>query len=327
MTAPVCDKTANPGSMNNPSMQRPKIIVLCGPTGIGKTGMSLALARRLNGGIVSADSMQIYRYMDIGTAKPDEAQQAAAPHYMIDVAEPDESYDAARYAREAGNAILKLKNQEKLPLVVGGTGLYIKALLYGLFKSSPSRPQLRQRLRKEADQKVGKYLHDKLTSCDPVAAGRIHPNDTYRIIRALEVYELTGRPISEYQQNHGFSDSRFHALKIGLHLERRQLYEQINLRVEKMLEDGLLEEVRELIDMGYSPELKSMQSLGYRHMTDYLGGSLCWRDAVEQMKTDTRRYAKRQLVWFRNDPEMLWMAPDDVDYACSRIQKFLSPLG
>lgn len=310
--------------MNNLSRPKPNVVVLCGPTGVGKTGMALTLARKFNGGIISADSMQIYRYMDIGTAKPDAAEQAAAPHCMIDVADPDEPYDAARYVTEAREAVSVLKKKGKLPLITGGTGLYIKALLHGLFKASPSCPQLRQHLREEAGRKGSRYLYDRLVSCDPESADRIHPNDTYRIIRALEVYEITGRPISEYQHNHGFAESPYHALKIGLHLERRQLYEKINLRVEKMIEKGLLREVRGLLDMGYGPELKAMQSLGYRHMVDYLNGRLSWQDAVDQMKRDTRRYAKRQLVWFRRDTEIIWMVPDEVDKAISRIKKFLS---
>ncbi|MCF8110270.1 MAG: tRNA (adenosine(37)-N6)-dimethylallyltransferase MiaA [Desulfobacteraceae bacterium] len=306
-------------------MPRPKIVVICGPTGIGKTRLSLALARKLNGGIVSADSMQIYRYMDIGTAKPDAAELATAPHYMINVADPDEPYDAARYAEEARDAVAGLEKQNKLPLIIGGTGLYIKALLHGLFQVSPSRPQLRQRLRSEAGLKGSRYLHDRLAACDPEAAGRIHPNDTYRIIRALEVYQVTGRPISEYQQNHGFADSPFCALKIGLCIERQELYERINRRVEKMIAGGLLNEVRGLLEKGYGPELKPMQSLGYRHMTDYLHAKLSWQDAVDQMKRDTRRYAKRQLVWFRKDPEIIWTSPDDLEGIGGRIEKFLSP--
>lgn len=306
------------------SMARPKVVVICGPTGIGKTRLSLELARQFNGGIVSADSMQIYKYMDIGTAKPEAAERAAAPHYMIDVADPDEPYDAARYAREARETVTALKKQNKLPLIIGGTGLYIKALLHGLFQAPPSSPQLREKLRGKARQKGSKYLHDRLAACDPEAAGRIHPNDTYRIIRAIEVYKITGRPISEYRRNHGFSESPFCAIKIGLHIERQILYERINQRVEKMIAAGLLDEVRGLLEKGYGSELKSMQSLGYRHMTNYLHGCLSWQDAVDQMKRDTRRYAKRQLVWFRQDPEIIWTPPDCLEGVCDKIHKFLS---
>lgn len=310
--------------MNNPSMSRPKVVVVCGPTGIGKTRLSLELAREFNGGIVSADSMQIYRYMDIGTAKPEPFERAAAPHYMIDVADPDQPYDAARYAAEARNAVRALETEKKLPLIIGGTGLYIRALLHGLFDASPYSPELRNRLKQEAEQKGGRHLYNRLAGCDPEAAARIHPNDVYRIIRALEVYVLTGNPISEYQQKHGFAEAPFDALKIGLQMERKCLYEQINLRVEKMLDKGLLEEVQHLLEIGYSPKLKPMQSLGYRHMVEYLQGNICWKDAVCQMKRDTRRYAKRQLVWFRKDPDLAWMAPDSVKEACCHVRRFLS---
>ncbi|MBA2881397.1 tRNA dimethylallyltransferase [Desulfosalsimonas propionicica] len=309
--------------MNSSSMPKPRVVVVCGPTGIGKTRLSMALANRFNGGIVSADSMQIYRHMNIGTAKPDAAKQAAAPHYMIDVADPDEAYDAARYAREAQEAVANLKQQGRLPLIIGGTGLYIKALLYGLFDAAPSSPRLREKLRNEAAQKGTRILHERLAACDAKAAGRIHPNDAHRIIRALEVHALTGRPISEYQHDHGFANAHYCFLKIGLYMDRQALYAQINQRVEQMVAEGLLREVRSLQEMGYDPELKSMQSLGYRHMTAYLQGCLDWNEAIDQMKKDTRRYAKRQLVWFRKDPDVFWMGPDSVEEACRRVRAFL----
>jgi tRNA dimethylallyltransferase len=323
ITVPDHEKNGNPGAMNGSSMPKPRVVVVCGPTGIGKTRLSMALANRFNGGIVSADSMQIYRHMNIGTAKPDAAQQAAAPHYMIDVADPDESYDAARYAREAQEAVASLEQQGQLPLIIGGTGLYIKALLYGLFDAAPSSPRLREKLRNAAAQKGTPILQERLAACDAKAAERIHPNDAYRIIRALEVHALTGRPISEYQHDHGFANAHYCFLKIGLYMDRQALYAQINQRVEQMVADGLLQEVRSLLEMGYDPELKSMQSLGYRHMTAYLQGRLGWNEALDQMKKDTRRYAKRQLVWFRKDPDLFWMGPDSVEEACGRVREFL----
>lgn len=313
--------------MNIPYMCKPRVIVVCGPTGIGKTLLSLELARNFNGGIISADSMQIYRHMDIGTAKPSPSEQAEAPHFMIDVADPDESYDAATYAKEARRAVLNLEKQGKLPLIIGGTGLYIKALLYGLFEASPSSTHIRRQLRQESDLKGSRHLHDRLAAYDPEAAGRIHPNDSYRIIRALEVYFLTGRPISEYQKKHSFKDQPFHALKIGLYMDRQALYDRINERTEKMLENGLLSEVKSLLEMGYSPGLKSMQSLGYRHVVNYLQGRLSWRQAVDQIKRDTRRYAKRQLVWFRKDTELNWMNPEDIYGICSLVRRFISATG
>jgi len=309
--------------MNESKACRPKVVVVCGPTGIGKTKLSLALAREFKAGIVSADSMQIYKYMDIGTAKPDVREQSRAPHYMIDVAEPDENYDAARYALEARKAVENLTNENQLPLIVGGTGFYIRALLHGLFKSAPSSHDLREKLKREAELKGAGQIYQQLSRCDPTAAARIHPNDIYRVIRALEVYIITGSPISEYQQSHGFCEAPFDAFKIGLNIERKALYEQINRRVEKMIDKGLIEEVRGLLAMGYGPQLKSMQSLGYRHMLEVLENRLSIDKAIELMKRDTRRYAKRQLVWFRKDREITWMAPDDEDKACFCVKKFL----
>ena len=310
--------------MNDSLEEKPKIIVICGPTGIGKTALSLHLTEIFSGGIVSADSMQIYRHMDIGTAKPTPEEQARAPHFMIDVADPDEPYDAARYAAEARDCIAALRQQGKLPIVAGGTGLYIKALIHGMFKDKPASPEIRQQLRDEAENLGSRHLHDRLARHDPRAARRIHPNDTYRIMRALEVQLITGRPMSECQQAHGFSDAHFDALKIGLHIERETLYQRINRRVEKMIAAGLLREVRELLEMGYQEDVKPMQAIGYRHMADYIRGRMSWADAVWQMKRDTRRYAKRQLIWFRKDPELTWMAPADFEGVCSRIQRFLA---
>jgi len=309
--------------MNLSAQARPKIIVIAGATGIGKTGLSLQLAEAFRGGIVSADSMQIYRLMDIGTAKPDPAERRRAPHYMLDVADPDDPYDAARYAKEARGCIAELHRAGRLPLVVGGTGFYIKALLQGLFEARPASDEVRERLREEVRQSGSRELYERLSACDPETAGRIHPNDAYRIIRALEVYELTGRPMSAWQQAHGFADAPFEALKICLHIDREVLYERIDQRVDQMVAQGLVEEVRGLLNRGYSPDLKPMQALGYRHMVEYIQGSVSRAEAIRLMKRDTRRYAKRQLIWFKKDTEFIWMAPDDVGAIRSRIADFL----
>jgi tRNA dimethylallyltransferase len=304
-------------------MTKPGIVVICGPTGIGKTELSLQLAELFGGAVVSADSMQIYRFMDIGTAKPTPAERQRVPHFMIDVADPDASYDAARYAEEARGCIAELHRAGRLPLVVGGTGFYVKALLHGLFAARPASSEIRARLREEARQSGSRRLYERLLACDPEAAGRIHPNDAYRIIRALEVWELTGRPMSEWQKAHGFAEAPFASLKICLHIDRETLYERIERRVEKMIRRGLLEEVRSLLERGYPPDIKPMQALGYRHMIQYLQGLLPWDEAVRLMKRDTRRYAKRQLVWFRKDPEFVWMDPDDAAAIRRRIADFL----
>ncbi len=306
-----------------PESAKPKIVVLAGPTGIGKTSLSLEIAERFNGAIVGADSMQVFRHMDIGSAKPEHSEQQQAPHYMIDVADPDEPFDAAAYARMARAGIDQILDQGRLPVVVGGTGFYIKALLHGLFPAKPADAAVRDRLHKEAAEKGIHWLYDRLRQADPAAAERIHPNDTYRVIRALEVCELTGRPMSAYQAAHGFSEQPFAPLKFCLYMEREALYERINRRVAAMVAAGLLEEVKSLLERGYSPDLKPMQSLGYRHMLDYLSARLDWPEAVDQLKKDTRRYAKRQLTWFRKDPEMIWKTPDEKLSIFERIAQFI----
>lgn len=302
---------------------RPKIVVICGATGIGKTGLSIRLAEAFGGEIVGADSMQIYRHMDIGTAKPGPEELARIPHHMTGVVDPATPYDAARYAADARDAVFSIHKQGRVAFVVGGTGLYIKALVHGLFTAKASDPGLREKLKHEAETRGGEWLYQRLVLCDPEAAGRIHPNDTYRIIRALEVYELTGRPMSGFQQSHGFSDKVFESIKICLNIDRDELYERINQRVEIMMEQGLEDEVRSLLQMGYSRELRPMQSIGYRHMLDLIDGQMTRNEAIATMKRDTRRYAKRQLTWFRKDNEIIWISPDRFDEISEKIAKFL----
>lgn len=308
----------------NRDKSKPKVIVICGPTGSGKTAAAIRLAVRFNGQIISADSMQIYRYMDIGTAKPTPLEQQRVPHHLIDVVAPDEPFNAARFADMAQNLISRLQPQGRVPFVVGGTGLYIKALLKGLFQAEPVDPALRSRLKKEAAAHGAAFLHRRLGECDPVTARRIHPNDTYRILRALEIYELTGQSISQHQSDHGFSEKPFSVLKIGLDIDRIELYERINARVDQMMAAGLLQEVKNLLARGYAPTLKSMQSIGYRHLVDFIEGRLSWPEAIRTFKRDTRRYAKRQLTWFKADGEICWVAPEDTTRMMHRIDSFLT---
>ncbi len=302
---------------------KPNIIVICGPTGLGKTSVSIELAIDLHGEIVGADSMQIYRYMDIGTAKPTPYERAQVPHYMVDIVDPDESFDAADFAKMAGEMIMKLHVEGIVSFVVGGTGLYIKALVHGLSQAGPADTDIRKRL-KEAELLHGSgFLYERLSKCDPEASERIHPNDTFRIIRALEVYETTGMAISQYSKDHGFENRRFNVLKIGLYIERETLYDRIDRRVDAMIEAGLVDEVKMLLNMGYSEDLKSMQSIGYRHMIDFIKGRIAWEEAVRTLKRDTRRYAKRQMTWFKADPEIIWAEPEQTDYIKQLIRKFL----
>jgi tRNA dimethylallyltransferase len=306
-----------------PSSELPKIVVICGPTGVGKTGFAIALAQHLGAEIVGADSMQIYRWMDIGTAKPTPAEQAAVRHHMVDIIPPDWNFDAADYARQADEIVHRIARQSVLPLVVGGTGLYIKALLFGLFETQKPDEAVRERLRAQARQQGGAALHDRLQARDPQSAARIHPNDTFRVIRALEVLELTGRPLSQHLDDHGFARPRFDALKIGLSLPRDQLYARIERRVAQMLSEGLEDEVRGLLARGFSPELKSMQSLGYRHMIDHLAGRTDCEETMRLLRRDHRRYAKRQLTWFRADPQIHWLEPGGHAAALDLITAFL----
>jgi tRNA dimethylallyltransferase len=302
---------------------KPKIIILCGPTGIGKTAVAIDLAQHFGGQIIGADSMQIYQYMDIGTAKPTAAEQARVAHHMVDFVKPDEPFDAARYAAMAREKVIELDRQHITPFVVGGTGLYIKALLYGLFDEKVADPEIRDRLKAEADAHGIQVLYERLGRLDPESADRLHPNDTYRILRALEVIEATGQPISTYHKKHRFFDRPFECLKIGLEMDRELLYERINRRVDAMLSAGFLDEVKSLIARGYAVDLKPMQSIGYRHMVDYIEGRSSWEECVRTLKRDHRRYAKRQLTWFGADSEIIWKAPGQLQSIKALVENFI----
>ena len=306
------------------SDSRPAIVVICGPTGVGKTGAAIAAAKRFNGEIIGADSVQTYRRLNIGSAKPTRAERDAMPHHLVDFLEPDAAFDARRFAEMAAVVIQRLSAAGKVPFVVGGTGLYIKALLHGLFEPPAACRATRRRLRQEAVESGGAALHQRLATCDPAAASRIHPNDSVRIVRALEIFEATGRPISDFHARHRFAESPFQAIKIGLQLERSQLYERINRRVEAMLAEGLLAEVAGLLQMGLDPGLKPLQSLGYRHMIAHLNGTLSLAEALRTLKRDTRRYAKRQMTWFAADPAITWTTPAELPRLYPQIAAFLA---
>lgn len=310
-------------------IKKSKIVVICGPTGIGKTSLAIKTAKLFSGEIISADSMQIYRYMHIGTAKPTLAEQTAVFHHMIDIVDPDEQFDAADFAAKARSVIAELCERNVLPFVVGGTGFYIKALLHGLFRARPADQKILIRLKKEAIKVGSPALHSRLKEIDPDAAYKIHSNDTFRIVRALETFESTGKKISEYQKEHNFRENLFDVLKIGLAVDRKQLYERINKRVDLMLESGFVDEVKDLLDKGYHEKLKAMQSIGYRHLIEFIRGAVSWEETVRLFKRDTRRYAKRQLTWFNADPEIIWLDPAEIDKAIILIEDFVmaeSPL-
>ena len=321
---------------------KPHLIIISGPTCVGKTEVAITLAGPLGAEIIGADAMQVYRYMNIGTAKPTEDQRARVRHHLIDVVNPDEAFNAARFKNMAEVVISDLHQKGRPVFVVGGTGLYIKALTQGLFTArkhvnTPTLPfplkgeglgggedgATRKKLKKEAETLGLEALYQQLKKVDPETAARIHPNDSYRIIRALEVYQVTGQPISLHHRVHGFRDVSYKMLKIGLTQDRDILYDRINRRVDLMLASGLLEEVKWLLDQGYPSTLKAMRSIGYRHMADYLEGRTPWDETVRLFKRDTRRYAKRQLTWFKADPEVLWVQPGQIDIMRNKIESFL----
>ncbi|MBI4966424.1 MAG: tRNA (adenosine(37)-N6)-dimethylallyltransferase MiaA [Desulfomonile tiedjei] len=300
----------------------PKIVVVAGPTASGKTAVGIRLAERFSGEIVSADSVQVYRYLDIGSAKPTAEERERIAHHMIDIRDPDEEFSAGDYVREARATIGKILQKGRVPFVVGGTGLYIRSLLGGMADLPPAQPALRSRmLEAEADSKG--TLFARLEQVDPATARSTPPDNIPRIIRALEVFEVTGKTMSQVQEEHGFRDRPYGHIFICLSLEKSLLYERIDKRVDSMIEGGLLEEVVSLYERGYSPNLNSMQSLGYRHIGMILSGQIETQEAIRLMKRDTRHYAKRQLTWFRSEPGVLWCDPEEIAGIGLMVTNFL----
>ena len=295
------------------SREKPKLVVVLGPTASGKTEMALKIAGRTGACVISADSVQVYRYFDIGSAKPTGEQRRKIPHFLIDVADPDEDFNAGRYMRLALDQIGSLVENGRKIVVVGGTFLYVKALLYGLLEGVEVDRKFRKRLARERDARGVASLHERLRSVDPVSAGRIDPNDYVRIERALEVYHTTGERMSDHQRRHGFPEQRFNALKIGLLGDRERLRRAIDARVDAMIDRGWVEEVKAIRAMGYGPHLKPMKSIGYRRINEFLDGRLDFREAVESIKTDTKRFSKRQFTWLRADDGIKWFDPADGD--------------
>jgi tRNA dimethylallyltransferase len=301
----------------------PRIAVICGPTGVGKTTAAIEVALSLGAQIISADSMQVYRYLDIGTAKPSALEQARILHHMIDIVNPDEPFDAQRFAQMSQNLIYHLAEQGIPVVVAGGTGLYIRAMIHGLFQSGSGNTEIRLNLMEAADMHGIADLYRRLIECDPEAATRIHPNDAFRIIRALEIFESTGQSISACHREHRLAPPLFDALKIGLSRQREVLYERINRRVDLMVEEGLVDEVKSLLNKGYSSALKPLQSIGYRHVVEFFEGCMSWDDTLQTLKQDTRRYAKRQLTWFNSDSHVKWIDADRLDEITNTVKSFM----
>ncbi|GJL56374.1 MAG: tRNA dimethylallyltransferase [Nitrospirales bacterium] len=319
-------------SVSSPSTSSP-VIVLTGPTAIGKSRIAIEVATALETEILTADSRQVYRGMDIGTDKPTMTERQGVPHQMLDLVNPDEHFTVGDYRQLATATIDRLHQQGKVPLIAGGTGLYIRALLHGLWSGPAANWELRKQLDSEAQEKGVAYVHQRLSRVDPELAKRLHPNDYVKVQRGLEVYHALGVPLSEAHHRHGFQDTPYHALIIGLNMERECLYQRINARVELEIEKGLIQETRQLLDQGFHRDLSSMKSLGYRQIAAFIAGDCAYEEAVRILKRDTRHFAKRQMTWFRKEPNITWIQrekqefPRDIaDRVLEHVHTFLSTL-
>ncbi len=303
------------------------VVVVTGPTASGKTSLGIEIARRFGGEVVNADSMQVYRYMDVGTAKPTVEERATVPHHLFDVVDPDAEYSAGRYAADARRVADAVHDRGGVVVLVGGTGLYIRAFLHGLISDGGADPELRDRLEREHALAVAsgdsKRLHRRLEEWDPEAAKRIHPNDVRRIIRALEICEQAGRPASGVRSDHGFADRPYRRHHLAIDPGREILGERIDRRCEQMIDQGLLQEVRRLREAGYGPELRPMQAIGYRHINPVADGSDTLANALVAMQRDTRRFARRQRTWIRKVEEAVWMDPADEGEILASVDRFL----
>lgn len=302
------------------------MVILTGPTAVGKTALSVKLAKKIGGEIISADSMQVYRYMDIGSAKITQAEMMGVRHHLIDVLMPDEEFNVFSFQKMAKDCLLGIYERGHIPIVAGGTGFYIQALLYDIDfqEEEPEKKELRKELEAIAAKEGGpSLLHKRLRSVDSASAELIHENNSKRVIRALEFYELTGTPISQHNSEQHLRQSPYRFCYFVLNDERPRLYERIEKRVDVMLQNGLAEEVEKLKDMGYHKGMVSMQGLGYKEMLSYLAGELTLEEAVALIKRDTRHFAKRQLTWFRRERDVIWVEKPEFDYEDEKILSFL----
>ena len=306
---------------------KPKLLIVLGPTAVGKSELAIELAATIDGEIINADSQQVYRYLDIGTGKPSRADRERVRHHLIDIVNPDEEFNAAMFRRLATESTEQIHGRKKNVIVCGGTGLYLKALTQGLFEGPGQDEEIRRSLEQQIEKEGQASLYRRLLQIDPRVESTIHPNDRQRIIRALEVYQLTGKPLSAWQREHAFREQPFEVLKIGLNRPRGELYDRINRRSERMVEDGLLEEVRGLMAKGYSLALKPLCSVGYRQMGQVLQGRQELLAAIEEMKQETRRLAKRQLTWFHGDKEIRWFDPKQRIEITEEVKTFFSRQG
>jgi len=294
-----------------PTPDLPRLMVIGGPTAVGKSTFALRVAEAIDGEIVGADSVQIYEGVDIGTSKPSEEARERVPHHLIDELDLDEHFDVAQYVERAGDVIADIRERGRRPIVCGGTGLYLRLLVHGIFEAPEASDEIREKYNELADREGLEVLHQRLREVDPKLAAKLDPEDGVRIRRGLEVWEQTGTPLSQHQDEHGFSDPNYYPLKIGLIRPRRELYDRINRRFDQMIEEGLLDEYRKLVvERGYGRDLKPLRALGYRQMGDHVFDDVPLDEAIREAKARTRNYAKQQISWLRGEPQLHWaMAP------------------
>lgn len=305
-------------------MTKKPLIVLTGPTAVGKTKLSIALAKAVDGEIISADSMQVYKYMDIGSAKIMPEEMQGVPHHLVDVLLPEEEFHVARFQEMAKEAMKGIYDRGKVPILVGGTGFYIQAVVKDIdFTETDTDTSYREELELFAEAHGAEALHERLKEVDPAAAGEIHANNVKRTIRALEFFHQTGTRISEHNQEQKEKETPYRTSYFVLNDIRSKLYERIDLRVDQMLENGLLDEVKMLKERGCTKDMVSMQGLGYKEILDYLDGNCSLEDAVYILKRDTRHFAKRQLTWFRREKEVIWVNKNEFDYDDDKILKYM----
>ena len=295
-------------------MKKP-LIVLTGPTAVGKTRLSIALAKAVDGEIISADSMQVYKYMDIGSAKITKEEMEGVPHYLIDVLDPKEEFHVVRFQEMAKKAMAKIYAKGKIPILTGGTGFYIQAVVKDIdFSENTEKSTVREKLEKLVEEKCSEFLHARLQEADPASAQKIHANNVKRVIRALEYYELTGERISEHNLREAEKESPYNTAYFVLNDVRERLYKRIDSRVDEMLKQGLVEEVRKLADMGYTKDMVSMQGLGYKEILSYFDHTCSLDEAVYILKRDTRHFAKRQITWFKREKDVIWINKNEFAY-------------
>jgi tRNA dimethylallyltransferase len=284
-----------------------RIIAVVGPTAAGKTEIGIKLAQETDGEVISVDSMQIYRHMDIGTAKPSPQELSQIPHHLINILDPDQDYNAGKFAEDADNIILGLSQKKKTAILVGGTGLYIRALINGIIEVPDISTRIREKVRQLAADPGVEECYRQLKELDPQSAQKLHPNDISRISRALEIVLETGNSIQDYQRDHRFQDQRYEVLYIGVSWPRDVLYDRINERVIRMIDEGLVEETRALLEMGYGEHLASMNSIGYKQSVSYIKGKMTVNEMIGDIQQKSRRYAKKQITWYKKDETVHWL--------------------